>query len=116
MILLKSTTELDAMHRANRVVHMALDAVRHAAAPGVCTAELDTIAEELIRGEGGAPAFKGYRGFPATLCTSVNDEIVHGIPSRKVRLQDGDILSVVKNLRFFKEVLTLARAKEELAA
>jgi len=94
VIVLKSTTELDAMHCANRVVHMALDAVRHAAAPGVSTAELDTIAEELIRGEGGAPAFKGYRGFPATLCTSVNDEIVHGIPSRKVRLEDGDILSV----------------------
>ena len=94
MIVLKSTTELDAMHRANRVVHRALNAVRDAAAPGVSTAELDTIAEDLIRSEGGVPAFKGYRGFPATLCTSVNDEIVHGIPSRAVRLTDGDILSV----------------------
>ncbi len=94
MIVLKSTTELDAMHRANRVVHLALDAVRDAAAPGVSTGDLDTIAEELILSEGGVPAFKGYRGFPATLCTSVNDEIVHGIPSGKVRLSDGDILSV----------------------
>lgn len=94
MIVLKSTSELDAMHRANQVVHRALTAVREAAAPGVSTAELDAIAEELIRSEGGAPAFKGYRGFPATLCTSVNDEIVHGIPSPSVRLQRGDILSV----------------------
>ena len=94
MIVLKSTTELDAMHRSNRVVHRALNAVADAAAPGVSTAELNSIAEELILSEGGEPAFKGYRGFPATLCTSVNDEIVHGIPSKKVRLKDGDILSV----------------------
>ncbi len=94
MIVLKSTTELEAMHRANKVVHLALDAVRDAAKPGVSTADLDAIAEDLILAEGGVPAFKGYRGFPATLCTSVNDEIVHGIPSDKVRLSDGDILSV----------------------
>jgi methionyl aminopeptidase len=94
MIVLKSAAELDAMHRANLVVHRALAAVRDAAAPGVTTAELDAIAEEIIRDAGGEPAFKGYRGFPATLCTSVNDEIVHGIPSRKVRLADGDLLSV----------------------
>ncbi len=94
MIVLKSTTELDAMDRANRVVHRALTAARDAAVPGASTADLDAIAEELILSEGGVPAFKGYRGFPGTLCTSVNDEIVHGIPSGKVRLSDGDILSV----------------------
>jgi methionyl aminopeptidase len=94
MIVLKSVSELEVMHRANRVVHRALDAVAEAAAPGVSTAELDSLAEELIRAEGGEPAFKGYRGFPATLCTSINDEIVHGIPSDKIRLKDGDILSV----------------------
>ncbi len=94
MIVLKSASELDAMHHANQVVHRALDAVREAAAPGVSTADLDAIAEELILSEGGVPAFKGYRGFPATLCTSVNDEIVHGIPSGKIRLRDGDLLSV----------------------
>jgi len=94
MIVLKSATELDALHRANRVVHLVLAAVREAAQPGVSTADLDAIAEDLILAEGGVPAFKGYRGFPATLCTSVNDEIVHGIPSGKVRLSDGDILSV----------------------
>jgi len=94
MIVLKSTTELDAMDRANRVVHRALGAVAEAAAPGVSTAELDRLAEELIHDEGGEPAFKGYRGFPATLCTSINDEIVHGIPSEKIRLKDGDLLSI----------------------
>ena len=94
MIVLKSSTELDAMDRANTVVHRALTAAKDAAAPGVSTADLDGIAEELIRSEGGEPAFKGYRGFPGTLCTSVNDEIVHGIPSQKIRLRDGDILSV----------------------
>ncbi len=94
MIVLKSTTELDAMDRANRVVHRALTAARDAAVPGASTADLDAIAEELILSEGGVPAFKGYRGFPGTLCTSVNDEIVHGIPSGKVRLSDGDILSI----------------------
>jgi len=94
MIVLKSASELDVMDRANRVVHRALKAVADAAVPGVSTAELDSLAEELIRAEGGEPAFKGYRGFPATLCTSINDEIVHGIPSPRIRLEDGDILSV----------------------
>ena len=94
MIVLKSTTELDTMYEANRVVHRALGAVREAAAPGVSTLELDSLAEELIREAGGTPAFKGYHGFPATLCTSINDEIVHGIPSDKIRLKTGDLLSV----------------------
>ncbi len=94
MIFLKSESELEIMHRANALVHRALQAVREAAAPGVTTADLDKLAEDLIREGGGAPAFKGYRGYPATLCTSVNDEIVHGIPSRKTRLKAGDLLSV----------------------
>jgi methionyl aminopeptidase len=94
MIVLKSSAEIDAMHRANRVVHRTLRAVEEAAVPGATTADLDRLAEDLIRSEGGEPAFKGYRGFPASLCTSINDEIVHGIPSAKVRLAEGDIVSV----------------------
>ena len=94
MIFLKSPSELDALERANRVVHTVLQTVRAAAAPGVSTLELDELAEETIRQHGGAAAFKGYRGFPATLCTSINDVIVHGIPSRSTRLAEGDILSV----------------------
>ncbi|NOZ78188.1 MAG: type I methionyl aminopeptidase [Acidobacteria bacterium] len=94
MIFLKSNDELRFMDQANRLVHQALEASREAAKPGTTTAELDTLAERIIREGGGEPAFKGYRGFPSTLCTSVNDEIVHGIPSRKVLLKEGDILSV----------------------
>jgi methionyl aminopeptidase len=94
MIFLKSSSELDALERANRLVHRVLRTVRSAAAPGVSTGELDELAEETIRQHGGTPAFKGYRGFPATLCTSVNDVIVHGIPARSTRLAEGDVLSV----------------------
>lgn len=94
MIMLKSTAELDLMHEANVVVHETLRLVAEAARPGVTTAELDTLAEEHIRSRGGRPAFKGYRGYPATLCTSVNDVIVHGIPSADCVLKEGDIASV----------------------
>lgn len=94
MIYLKSRSEIDALHRANRVVHEVLRAVHGAATPGVSTGEIDELAENLIRSRGGTPAFKGYRGYPASLCTSVNDEIVHGIPSSKVVLRAGDVLSV----------------------
>ena len=62
--------------------------------PGITTAELDRIAEEYIIKQGAKPSFKGYHGFPASICTSVNDEVVHGIPSNKVVLQEGDIISV----------------------
>ncbi|MCK5377448.1 MAG: type I methionyl aminopeptidase [Acidobacteria bacterium] len=94
MICLKSERELDTMDRANRLVHQTLRAVEEAAGPGVSTADLDKLAEEIVRAGGGEPAFKGYRGFPATLCTSVNDVIVHGIPSANVRLREGDLVSV----------------------
>jgi methionyl aminopeptidase len=94
MIFLKSNGELGKMDRANQLVHQVLRAVQSAAHHGVSTADLDTLAEEMILGKGGKPAFKGYRGFPATLCTSLNEVIVHGIPNRKARLRNGDILSV----------------------
>ncbi|MGD9252350.1 MAG: type I methionyl aminopeptidase [Holophagae bacterium] len=94
MICLKSQRELETMDRANRLVHQVLRAVQDVAAPGVSTKELDELAEDMIRSDGGVPAFKGYRGFPATLCTSVNDVIVHGIPSSAVRFKEGDLVSV----------------------
>jgi methionyl aminopeptidase len=94
MICLKSQRELETMDKANRLVHKVLRAVEEAAAPGVATGELDKLAEGMIRAEGGIPAFKGYRGFPATLCTSINDVIVHGIPNGKHRFKDGDLVSV----------------------
>lgn len=94
MISLKSERELETMDRANALVHEVLRAVELAAVPGVTTGELDQLAEEMIRAAGGTPAFKGYRGYPGTLCTSVNDVIVHGIPNRTTRLREGDLLSV----------------------
>jgi len=94
VIVLKTPEELAIMDRANAVVHETLRLVADAAKPGVSTKELDGLAEEHILDAGGKPAFKGYRGYPATLCTSVNDVIVHGIPSPSHRLREGDILGV----------------------
>lgn len=94
MICLKSERELETMDRANALVHRVLRAVQEAAVPGIATGDLDTLAEEMIVAGGGTPAFKGYRGYPATLCTSVNDVIVHGIPNGKNRLREGDLVSV----------------------
>jgi methionyl aminopeptidase len=94
MISLKSERELETMDRANALVHQVLRAVRQAATPGASTGELDALAEEMILAHDGRPAFKGYRGFPATLCTSINDVIVHGIPSTRTKLHEGDLVSV----------------------
>jgi len=94
VIVLKTSEELAIMDRANAVVHETLRLVADAAKPGVSTKDLDQLAEEHIRATGGKPAFLGYRGYPATLCTSVNDVIVHGIPSATHRLREGDILGV----------------------
>jgi methionyl aminopeptidase len=93
MIILKSDRELEALHRANRLVLQVLDAVQRTADQGMSTSELDRLGEEMIVSAGARPAFKGYRGFPASLCISLNDVIVHGIPD-KTRLQNGDIVSV----------------------
>lgn len=93
MIVLKTPGELELLDQANRVVHEVLELMAERVAPGVTTRELDRLAEEHIRRAGGAPAFLGYRGFPATLCTSVNDEIIHGIPN-DLPLQEGDIVGI----------------------
>ena len=82
------------MREAGRVSARALRLVGEAVGVGVTTAELDDIAETAIRAEGGVPAFKGYHGFPKTLCTSINFQVVHGIPSEMVKLREGDIISV----------------------
>lgn len=93
MIILKSDQEIQCMREAGRVVAMVLDALTKAVAPGVSTAELDRLAEGIIRKAGALPSFKGYNGFPASICTSVNEEVVHGIPGMKV-LRSGDIISI----------------------
>jgi methionyl aminopeptidase len=93
-MVLKTPDELVIMDRANALVHETLQLVAEAAKPGVSTKELDRLAEDHIRASGGSPAFKGYRGYPATLCTSINDVIVHGIPSASHKLREGDVLGL----------------------
>ena len=93
-IHIKSPAQLDRMREAGLVVARALRATVSAVEPGISTADLDAIAEREIRGAGAVPSFKGYHGFPATICTSVNDEIVHGIPSPDRRLAAGDLISI----------------------
>src|SRR5690606_11233565 len=88
----RSAGELDAMAAAGALVAAALKAVRAAAAPGVSTLELDEIAESVIRDGGGIPSFLGYHGFPASICASVNDRVVHGIPTAAEKLAAGDLV------------------------
>jgi methionyl aminopeptidase len=94
MIVRKSPREIEQMARAGAIVAETLALVGERIRPGVSTAELDRAAEEFIRSRGGVPTFKGYRGYPASICASPNDMVVHGIPSRKVVLREGDLLSV----------------------
>jgi methionyl aminopeptidase len=93
MIILKSGDEIEKMTSASKIVAEVLLTLKEMVAPGVTTLDLDRVAEEKIKNLGGTPAFKGYRGFPSTLCVSVNDQVVHGIPSRRV-LKDGDIIGL----------------------
>ncbi|MET7996558.1 type I methionyl aminopeptidase [Amycolatopsis sp. NPDC005232] len=94
MIEVKTPGELQAMRAAGLVVARTLAAVRERAQVGVSTAELDELAEQTIRDAGAVPSFKGYHGFPASICASVNEQIVHGIPSSRQVLGDGDLISV----------------------
>lgn len=101
MIQLKSPREIETMAEGGRILAATLDTVRTAVRPGISTGELDQLAEQFIRSHDGAlPAFKGLYGFPATLCTSVNSEIVHGIPSRQRVLKEGDILSIDVGVKY----------------
>ena len=93
MITIRSLEELIKLEEASRVVLETLDVVEKAVAPGVTTDDLDQIAESEIKKRGARPAFVGYRGYPKTLCTSINEEVVHGIPGRR-SLKDGDIVGV----------------------
>lgn len=93
MIKYKSAREIKAMAAAGEIVAEVLEELREAVRPGVTTASLDRIAERRIRSRGGEPAFLGYHNFPASICSSVNEEVVHGIPGLR-RLQEGDIISI----------------------
>lgn len=93
-IQLKTPEQIDRMRAAGLVVADALARMRAAIAPGVSTADLDAIAEQTIRDAGAVPSFKGYHGFPATICSSVNEQVVHAIPSSQQVLREGDVISV----------------------
>jgi len=94
VIVCRSAAELERMLAANQLVARILDQLARAVRAGVTTAELDALAERFVREAGAEPAFKGYRGYPATLCASINQEVVHGIPSSTRTLQRGDIVSL----------------------
>jgi methionyl aminopeptidase len=94
MIIYRSQQEIDKLRKSSALVAKTVQYLEPMLEPGVTTAELDRAAEAFIRQHGGIPAFKGYRGFPATLCTSINAEVVHGIPSKKRKLRSGDIIGI----------------------
>lgn len=94
MIIKKTPSEIEAMKEAGYLSALVLRKIGELIEPGVSTLELDNFAEKFIRSHGGIPAFKGYGGFPGSICASVNDQIVHGIPSKDVILKSGDIISI----------------------
>ncbi len=94
MIVCRSATELDRMREAGRLVGEVLTELAAVIAPGVSTADLDLLAEKRIAQAGATAAFKGYHGYPATICASINDEVIHGIPSGRRVLNEGDIISI----------------------
>jgi methionyl aminopeptidase len=94
VIVCRSAAELERMRAAGRLVGEVLTALAPRVVPGVTTAELDEVAEKMITDAGAIPAFKGYHGYPATICASINEEVIHGIPSGQRIVQEGDILSI----------------------
>ena len=94
MILLKSSRELEHMRAAGRILAEVKARLKALVRPGASTKDIDEDIEAFIVGKGAAPAFKGYRGYPATVCASINEEVVHGIPSAKRKLKDGDIIGL----------------------
>ncbi len=93
MINIRSSREIEQLRKANAIVAEVFERLKEEVAPGITTRELDQVAEEYIRSRGAVPAFKGYRGFPATLCISINEEVVHGIPGQR-KLREGEIVSI----------------------
>ncbi len=99
-IVIKNNDEIQLMLEANQIVAETLTLLQNTVAPGITTWELDKLAEDLCVKRNATPAFKGYRGFPGSLCVSVNEEVVHGIPSHKKKLKKGDIISVDFGVRY----------------
>ena len=119
MIVCKSPAELEKMRAANALVADVLAELARMVSAGVTTSELDAAAEKLVREGGAEPAFKGYRGYPSTLCASVNDQVVHGIPSA-LALAEGDIISLDMGVKlngyYGDSAVHIARIRVEIAA
>ncbi len=94
MIILKSPREIDIMLRANQLVAETHAYLKEQISPGITTLEIDKLGEEFIKSRGARPSFKGYRGYPASVCVSLNEEVVHGIPSKERFIKDGDLVSL----------------------
>lgn len=94
MIVLKSPREIEIMRHANQIVAETHAYLAEVIEAGITTAEIDRLGEEFIRSKGAIPSFKGYRGYPASVCVSINEEVVHGIPSKKRTIKEGDIVSL----------------------
>ena len=120
MIVCRSAAELERMREAGRLVGEVLTALAAAVAPGVTTGDLDALAEARILKAGAMPAFKGYHGYPATICASINDEVIHGIPSGRRVLNEGDVISIDVGAEldgyFGDSAITLAVGKVSEAA
>jgi methionyl aminopeptidase len=112
MVVCKSAAELEKMHRAGLIVWGALEKMRAMVQPGISTRDLDKFAESYTIEHHARPAFKGYRGYPGSVCTSINEEVVHGIPSASRKLREGDILSMdfgVELEGYFGDAARIAR-------
>lgn len=105
MIIIKSQDEIDTMREGGKILSSVLKEVIDHVKPGISSLELDSLAYDLLMASGGKPAFKGYQGYPASLCISINSEVVHGIPSKKRILKDGDIVGLDLGF-FFKGLYT----------
>ncbi|NQT75520.1 MAG: type I methionyl aminopeptidase [Candidatus Omnitrophica bacterium] len=117
MIEIKSETELALIEEAGRIVNKVIDEIKKIARPGTTTLELDTRAEEVIKGLGARSAFKGYKGFPGTICASLNEQVVHGIPGKRM-LMPGDILSIdvgVEKAGYFGDAACTIGIGEEIS-
>ncbi|MGB9798420.1 MAG: type I methionyl aminopeptidase [bacterium] len=100
MIIIKSKEEIEKMGKAGAILAEVLDILEEHAKPGVSTADLDALAEKLILSKGARPSFKGFNGYPASICASINDEVVHGIPSKRKILRKGDLLKIDVGVEF----------------
>src|SRR3990172_106731 len=107
MIVLKTPGEIELLRVVNRAVAEVLEEIKSKIVPGITTLELDELAERLLRERDCMPAFKGYRGYPKSICTSINEEVVHGIPDER-KLREGDILSVDIGVEYRKYVADAA--------